>query len=366
MRRDRQTISVSEPRNLLVAIRRRPAMYIGGMDMSGLINYLLSPVAMLLAHGAKRIDVTVNDGFEIGSDVVIAVEQTDDGRITPFQELRPPGTSTGYQEIEPVSTPHDYPDTRLTMLNALSEQLSVSVDTGALLQKVSFIRGDLESYSATESTDYLKGTVLRFEPDCSIFTVTDLSPAILTSYLRRFSYFHEGVRFTLTQKGDRHEFFVEDGIAELFTAISTPYQLMHEPIHIVAHEGSLDLKVVMAYHNWKTNHLWSFINNGRAVKGGTHEQGLTQGLKRLREKLDLTEDFNNGVVAVAFMRYPGATWDGATRHKISNFELKRMVSRLVVSGVALWLEKRPDVETQIRQLQTFSFPDTWNEDILKS
>jgi len=249
------------------------------------------------------------------------------------------------------------------MLNALSEQLSVSVDTGALLQKVSFTRGDLESYSSTESTDYLKGTVLRFKPDYSIFTVTELSPAIFASYLRRLSYLHEGVRFTLIMEGDRQEFFAEDGIAELFTAVATPYQLMHEPIHIVAREGSLDLKVVMAYHNWKTNHLWSFINNGRAVEGGTHEQGLTQGFKRLKEKLDLPEDFNNGVVAIASLRYPGVVWEGCIKSKVGNSELKGMVSRLVVSEVALWLEKRPVVEAQIRQLQTFTFPEAWREDL---
>ncbi len=115
----------------------------------------------------------------------------------------------------------------------------------------------------------------------------------------------------------------------------------------------------MAYHSWKDSHLWSFVNHGRAVEGGTHEQGLLQGLKRVKKKLDLPEDFNNGVVAIASLRYPCAVWEGAARYKVSNPELKTMVSRLVVSEMVLWLEKHPDVEAQIRQLQTFSFPDTW-------
>ncbi len=118
---------ISEPLEGLDPIRRRPAMYIGSMDLVGLIRYLVFPVAMLLRHGAKRIDVTVNDGFEIGSDAVIAVEQTDDGRIAPFQEMRAYGIGHGWES---------------TVLTALSEQLFVSVDTGAHLQKMIFSRGD--------------------------------------------------------------------------------------------------------------------------------------------------------------------------------------------------------------------------------
>ncbi|MBC8103802.1 MAG: hypothetical protein H7Z41_14605 [Cytophagales bacterium] len=328
----------------LDAIRKRPAMYVGSTALFGFINYLVCPVALFLAHGAKRIDATVKDGFEIQSDVIIRIERTEDGRIAPFQQIRQVGMGHNFEA---------------TVLTALSEELSVSVQTGSHLEEWQFVKGVLASHRSMEAHDGIQGTTLRFKPDTSIFTVTEVSQAVFASYFRRLSFLHEGVRFALSVGGDRQEFFTVNGMAELFTAISAPYQLMHEPVHIAASEGTLSLQVVMAYHSWKANHLWCFINNGRAVEGGTHEQGFSQALKRLKRQLNLPEGFDHGVVAVASIQYPEATWEGCLKARIGNPELRTMVSRLVVNEVVEWLSHHPSVEEQIRQMQTFRFPEAW-------
>lgn len=330
----------------LDAIRRRPAMYVGSTAAFGFINYLVCPVALLLAHSAKRVDATVKNGFEIRSDALIPIERIEDGRIAPFQQIRQFGMGHSFEA---------------TVLTALSEELYVSVQTGSQLEEWQFVKGVLASHRSVETQQGIPGTTLRFKPDHTIFTVTEVPQAAFASYFRRLSFLHEGVRFTLCVGDDKQEYFAENGMAELFTAISAPYQLMHEPIHIVAHEDSLDLQVVMAYHSWKTNHLWCFINNGLAVEGGTHEQGFVKALKRLKRQLHLSEDFNNGVVAVASTRYPRTTWEGCIKARIGNPELKPMVSRLVVSEVVQWLSNHPSVEAQIRQMQTFQFPDAWSD-----
>ena len=320
-------------------------MYVGSTALFGFINYLVCPVALLLAHGATRIDVHVEEGFDIRSDAVIPIERNEEGRIAPFQEIRLAGRGHSLEA---------------TVLNALSQELSVSVSTGAGVEELRFSRGVLTSERTTETPEALRGTTLRFQPDVTIFTVTNVSQTAFASYLRRLSYLHEGVRFTLTVSGDRQEYFAFDGITDLFTALAAPYQLMHEPMRIAAHEGGLDLQIILAYHSWKENHLWCFINNGRAVDGGTHEKGLVQALKRLKQKLELPPNFQNGVVAVAFMRYPGAVWEGCIKARIGNPELKPMVSRLVVNEVMKWLNNHPDVEAQVRKLETFHFPEVWS------
>jgi hypothetical protein len=108
-------IVMSELHEQLQAIRRRPAMYVGSTALFGFINYLVCPVALLLAHGAKRIDANVNDGLEISSDALIQVERTDGGLIAPFQEIRSAGAGHSFEA---------------TVLNALSQELHVSVNTG--------------------------------------------------------------------------------------------------------------------------------------------------------------------------------------------------------------------------------------------
>ncbi len=353
-----EATKVLEYPDIVTAVRANVPMYVGGTGLFGFVHYLVSPVALLLACGAKRLDVRVENGFEIRSDVVIPVERTLEGSIVPFQTIRSLPGGPGRNRVD------------ATVLTALSQELSVTVDNGAQVQEWRFVQGVLDSHhtvGTTEATDSVPGTTLRFVPDQTLLTVTDLSPSAFESYLRRLSYLHEGVHFSFTMGGERREYHTQQGMLELFQGLAAPYQLMHEPIHLVAHvpaaapsRGDLDLEVVMAYHSWKENHIWSFINRGRSVEGGTHEQGFTQALKVLKRKLDLPDSFNNAVVAVLAIRYPGATWEGCLKAKIGNPELRTMVSRSVVDGVLKWLDEHPAVEAQIRQLQTFQFPEAWS------
>lgn len=183
---------------------------------------------------------------------------------------------------------------------------------------------------------------------------------VFESYFRRLSYLHAGVRFSMNLHGENREFFAEHGIRDLFTAISSPYQVLHEPIYLTASEGKLELKLVMAYQSWSDHHLWCFINYGRAVEGGTHQKGLLHALKQLKKKLDLPERFNNGVVAVMWLRYPEVHWEGCIKAKIANPELKAMVSQMVVDETVEWVQNHPDVAAQLQQLERFTFPGVWD------
>jgi DNA gyrase/topoisomerase IV subunit B len=329
--------------SFIEAVRKRPGMYVGSTALFGFINYLVCPISLLLAQGAKHIDVTATDAFEITADVHIKVEQTDEG-IVPFQINH--STSEG----------HSFEG---TVLNALSQELQVEVKTTSEKKEWHFIKGVLASHKEANVQRDSSGTILRFIPDSSIFTICQLSPAIFESYFRRLSFLHKGVHFSLTSGNSKQEFFAAEGIADLFKAISSPYQLMHEPIRFIGHKGKLTLECALAYQSWSENHLWCFINNGRAVEGGTHEEGFLLALKRLKKKLNLPEHCKNGVVLVASIRYPDVVWEGCIKNKIHSPELKPMIAELVIDEIVRWLQSRPDVLTQIKQLQTFQFPDAW-------
>jgi DNA gyrase subunit B len=330
------------------AVRKRPGMYVGSTGFFGFVNYLVCPIALLLGRRPTRIAIAAGDGgFAVESDVAIPIEETSRGGFAPFEEISNPGPGHGFEGA---------------VLNALSERLTVEVRHGDRAETLTFRRGTRESHrAATVPSDGPK-TNLKFVPDTSIFTVTDLSPAIFRSYLRRLSFLYRGTRFSIAFGGESQEFHAGRGILDLFESVAAPYQLLHEPIHIVAEDGPLQLETVFAHHSWKENGLWCFINNGRAVLGGTHEKGFHDALDQLYRRFELRKSpkaHRNGVVGIMSIQYPDAVWEGCIKATIGNPELRGMVSNLVVRCAAEWLESHPEVAEQFRHLETFQFPDAW-------
>ncbi|MDG3007530.1 hypothetical protein [Paludisphaera mucosa] len=331
------------------AVRKRPGMYVGDRGFFGFIQYLVCPVVLTLSRGAKRVAVTVEaGGFVVESDAVVPIGESTSGRLVPFEEC-------------PVSRPgHDFEG---TVLNALSERLTVEVREGRRLVTLAFRRGALESRREMEVRSEEPGTTLRFVPDTSIFTITDLSPEIFRSYLRRLSFLHHGVRFSLNVGGDVREYFAPRGIVDLFDSVAAPYQLLHEPIHFVAEEGDLRLEAAFAYQSWTGDAVCCFINNGRAVEGGTHEQGLKDALHRIYRDFKLPKSLKadrNGVVGVVSIRYPGAVWEGCIKARIGNPELREMVRDLFIRGALEWQRDHPEVAKQLPKIRTFAFPEIWS------
>jgi len=338
----------TENPSLVEFVRKRPAMFVGSTAFFGFINYLVCPIAQLLGQRPTRIAIVAGDGgFVVESDVAIPIEELPSGRFAPFEEILNLGHGHSFEG---------------TVLNALSERLTVEVQQVDRTETLAFCRGTCVSHHS--ATDQSSGPhiTLRFVPDTSIFTVTDLSPEIFKSYLRRLSFLHRGVRFSIAFGEETHEYYAERGIVNLCASVTAPYQLLHEPIHIVAEDGPLRLEAVFAYHSWKENGLWCFINNGRAVEGGTHEMGLHDALDQLSRKFKLPgtrKADRNGVVGIMSIQYSDTVWEGCIKAKIGNPELRGMVCNLVVQRATEWVQSRPDVAEQIQHLETFQFPDAW-------
>jgi DNA gyrase subunit B len=333
------------------AVRKRPGMYVGDKAFFGFIQYLVCPVALLLSRRATRVAVAVDvDGFVVESDAVVPIRESASGRLLPFENMSDPDSEPG----------HHFEG---TVLNALSERLTVEVRNGGRLEALAFRRGVRESRREAEAGAEGGGTILRFAPDASIFTVLDLSPEIFRSYLRRLSFLHRGVRFSLAAGGEVREYYAGRGILDLFEAVAAPYQILHEPVHFAAEEGDLRIETAFAYQSWSNHAMICFINNGRAVEGGTHEQGLKDALDRLYRDLKLpkaSKTYRNGVVGVTSIRYPGAVWEGCIKARVGSPELREKVRDLFLRGASDWLEAHPDVARRFPHLRTFQFPDAWS------
>jgi hypothetical protein len=275
------------------AIRLRPAMYVGSTEAFGFSYYLLCPIALFLLLRPTCISVSHRGGgFQIESDVAVPIDTSTDGKLSPFEA--PMKSAPGFGIVGEI-------------LNALSQSLSVEIQQGQERDALEYRYGTRVSHEVTKVDASCSHTTLNFVPDSTILNVTTISPAVLTSYLRRQSFFYPGVRFTYSNEAETQEFYSERGLVDLFMGVSAAYQLVHEPFHIVAEEGSTRLEAVFAYHCGRENIVSCFINNFRPFGGGTHEQGFLDALAQLVEKLEVPRDwegFPNGVVGLLSLQYP--------------------------------------------------------------
>lgn len=341
----------SDALSVINEIRRRPAMYLGSVQFFGLVNYLVTPVAMLLKRQPTQLAISADEGaFIVEADVALPVEPPPPRRgtvrkVTLFEEVGPGHDSDG------------------CVLNALSETLKVEIRQADYTARLAFHRG------VREEGEWIPGqrdgprTTMVFTPDASIFEVTEVSGAVFTSYLRRLSYLYQGVRFSLRAGAQTQEFYAEKGIVDLFRVVTAPYQLMHEPIHFIAEHGELRIEAIFAYHSWIERIVWCFINYGRAAEGGTHEEGLDDALNQIYTKFKLPDqpkkDRRNGVIGIVSIRYPKTVWAGCVKARVGNPELRRMVRDLVVKGATDWLEAHPDVLKDMQKMEIFRFADWW-------
>lgn len=348
--RERSTVTDSSPegiafQNHIESIRKRTSMYVGSTTQFGFINYLVCPVALLVSLKPRHICVTAADGFEISCDVPLEISEKD-GQMVPFECASAFTNGAGLDGV---------------VLNALSVQLTVRITNDTTTQVLQYVRGIRTAHSTSPASGDV-GTSFCFQPDEDILKVTSLPATIFESFLRRLSFLNEGITFSLTADGGTQSWQSDQGMLDLFTAIIAPYQIMHEPLQFRATDGDLELEVVMAFQSWVDDDMLCFMNRGRAVAGGTHEEGLRNGLRRLKRRLKLDTQFRgdfNGVVGVASIIYPHAVWEGCIKEKVGNPELVKMVSQLVLDNAFDWIDRHPHVADQLQQMEIFQHPDFW-------
>ncbi len=323
-------------------IQKRPAMYIGGVDFFGFIQYIVSAFDLLMDHGATWIEIQVDDKIKMSSDARIDVVVNDKGEIEPFEAFR--------------DLPKQHmPDAAI--ITALSEELKVSIENGKDAIEIQFLDGDRESFTQEKINSDSAFVHLEFSPNDLIFSVTSLSPEIFHSYCRRMSLLHSGIAFRIVENNAIKEYYSNQGIQDLFKAITTPYQILHKPITIKESEGDLALEVIFAYQSWSGNNIWSFVNNGRVPDGGTHEVGLLRAMGQLdKNPKNLRQ---NGILAVLNITYPQATYEGCLKSRISNVELGDQVAQLVKRGITEWLKNNSDEAKYFPIMEGFQFAPMW-------
>ena len=354
----------------LEAVRKRPGMYIGSTGPAGLHHLVYeivdNSIDEALAGYCDNIQVSILEGN--------VIEVRDNGRGIPVgiqPKLGIPavtvvftilhaggkfgGESSGYKVSGGLH------GVGASVVNALSEWLTVEVRNGEGIYQQSFKRGvaDGDLQRVGDTTE--KGTTVRFKADPLMFETCEYEYEILLTRLREQAFLNAGVRITIADKRNviediGEELCYEGGLKSYVEYLNRNKTSLHEAIHIKTATENSTADVAIQYNDSYTEDLVSFANNIHTPDGGTHETGFKNAMTRVfndfgRAKGYIKEkdenlsgnDVREGLTAVISIKVTEAQFEGQTKAKLGNTEIKGLVEKLVYEKLSDFFEENPAI-----------------------
>ncbi len=353
----------------LEAVRIRPAMYIGSTGETGLHHLVYevvdNSVDEALAGYCSEIAVTIH----IDNSVTVV----DNGRGIPV-EPHPSGPSSaevvltklhagGKFDKKAYKVSGGLHGVGISVVNALSEDLEVEIWRDHKVYRQSYRRGEPVAPLAETGVTDRRGTKVTFKPDLQIFETTSLSFDTLSQRLRELSFLNKGVLITLEDErdGKKHRFQYEGGIASYVEHLNRNKQVLHErPILIEGTREGVAIEIALQWNDGYAENLYSFANNINTHDGGSHLTGfkgaLTRSLNSYATSAGLAkdlpdpiqgEDTREGLTAVISVKVPNPQFEGQTKGKLGNTEVKGLVESLVNERLAAYLEENPQAARRL-------------------
>ncbi|HEU4363955.1 MAG TPA: DNA topoisomerase (ATP-hydrolyzing) subunit B [Candidatus Krumholzibacteria bacterium] len=352
----------------LEAVRKRPAMYIGSTDIHG-VHHLVyevvdNSVDEALAGHATEIEVVIHENN--------TVSVTDDGRGIPV-DMHPTQHRPAVEVV--MTTLHaggkfdrdsykvsgGLHGVGVSVVNGLSEWLEVEIHRDGRQYTQRYERGvpasDLRDLGPTDH----RGTKVTFFPDDQIFEKVDYQYETLAQRLRELAFLTKGLKIVLddqrAQKPRRQVFQYEGGIVSFVKYIDTAKSLLiPQPIFIQAEKDGIQVEVALQYTDGYAENVFSFANNINTIEGGTHLVGFKAALTRTinnyaaarnlfkKERVTLGgDDVREGLTAVVSVKIPEPQFEGQTKTKLGNSEVKGIVEAVVGDGLKEYLEENPSI-----------------------
>jgi DNA gyrase subunit B len=350
----------------LDAVRKVPSMYIGNTNIEGLHHLVYELVDNSIDEALEGHCDTIS--VTIHRDNSVAVE--DNGRGIPVALHKGENMSAlevvltklhagGKFDKDTYRFSAGLHGVGLSVVNALAEYLEVEIRRGGKVYFQRYERGvrasDLQVVGNTEKT----GTKVRFRPDSTIFETMEFSHEILSQRMREISFLNNGIHIVLTdeRKAKRLEFKHEGGISAFVKYLNqNKVILFEEPIYITGSKPGLDsFGVAVQYNDGYNENIYSFVNNINTHEGGSHVAGfrsaLTRSINNFAQYKRLTkdketisgDDVKEGLVAVINLKIQNPQFEGQTKGKLGNSEVKGLVESFLNEKLTEYLELNQDV-----------------------
>jgi len=357
----------------LEAVRKRPAMYIGSTATNGLHHLVYevvdNSIDEALAGYCNEINVIIHE------DNSITVE--DNGRGIPVELHQKQNKSAAEVVMTVLHAGGKFDDdgdgaykvsgglhgVGVSVVNALSSQLDLEIRRNGKVHKQSYKRGVPIDPLRIDGETIKRGTKITFWPDNEIFETPDFSFSTLSQRLRELAFLNAGVSIKITDDRTEksNEFIYEGGIRSFVEYLNRAKSPLHQqPIYIHGEKGGAEIEIAIQYNDGYDEKIFSFANNINTHEGGTHLSGFKGALTRTMNnyvaannllknvKVAITgDDMREGIAAVISIKIPDPQFEGQTKTKLGNSEVKGYVETLMNEQLAIFLEENPQVAKKV-------------------
>ena len=353
----------------LEAVRKRPAMYVGSTGPDGLHHLVYEVVdnsidEALAGHCTEvRVHLHIDDSATV----------TDNGRGIPTEMHRDGKPAAeivltklhagGKFDNDAYKVSGGLHGVGISVVNALSEWLELEIWRQGTVYAQTYNRGKpTAEFRETGHTDR-RGTKVHFKPDSTIFEITTLSFDVLSARLRELAFLNKGLEITInSEREDKsHTFHYTGGIISFVEHLNEKKNLLHDKvIYFEGVRDGVDLQIALQYNDTYREQIFAFANNINTHEGGTHLSGLKAALTRtinnyatstnlakdLKENLS-GDDIREGMVCVISVKLSQPQFEGQTKTKLGNSEVKGIVETLVNDGLQAYLDQNPAIARKI-------------------
>ena len=354
----------------LSAVRKRPAMYVGNTGIEGLHH---------LVH--ELVDNSIDEalaGYCHQIQVIIHIDNSvtvrDDGRGIPVDIHEKEGLpavevvmtklhSGGKFDNQSYKISGGLHGVGLSVVNALSEFIDLEIRRDGKVYHQIYERGDVKTKLEITGKTKNTGTQIRFKPDSEIFETVNFSFDVLSQRLRELAFLNKGLSISIEDERveKRHDFFYKGGILSFIEYLNKNKNCIHsKPVYIQGVKNGIDVEIALQYNDGYSENLFSFANNINTHEGGFHLIGFktaltrtinqyaasTNLLKGIKENIT-GDDTREGLVGVISVKIPEPQFEGQTKTKLGNSEVKGLVEALVNEKLGSYFEENPSVARKL-------------------
>jgi len=354
----------------LEAVRKRPAMYIGSTSKEGLHHLVYEVVDNSIDEAAAGFCDTITVKIRVDNSIVV----DDNGRGIPVDMHKGEGVSAAEVAMTRLHAGGKFSNDTykisgglhgvgVSVVNALSKtcELEVRRDGNVYRQtyKIGVPDGPLQMVGKTKG----RGTKVAFLPDDEIFEETEFSYDVIANRLRELAFLNSGVKITLVdERTDKSsEFFYKGGIVSFVEYINRNKKVLHkDPIYVAGAREDCAVEVALQYNETYLENIFSFANSINTVEGGMHMVGFRSALTRVFNNYATSnkfikdgkeslrgEDLREGLACVISVKVRNPQFEGQTKTKLGNSDVKGLVEGIVYEKIGSYLEENPSIAKQI-------------------
>jgi DNA gyrase subunit B len=363
---DESSIDVLEG---LEPVRLRPSMYIGNVDVAGLHHLVYEVVdnsvdeAMAGYCNTVRVVIHLDGSISVednGRGIPVGIHKTE--KVPAVEVVLTKLHAGGKFDNDAYKVSGGLHGVGVSVVNALSAELNIEIYQGGKIYFQTFARGiKISELRVIGETDK-KGTKVHFKPDDTIFNTVEFNFDTLTRRIRELAFLNKGLKFTIEDERieQKKEFQYNGGIVSFVEYLNRHHSALHEPILIDGERNDVQIEVAIQYNDTYNEKIFSFANNINTVEGGFHLIGFKSALtramnqyaangnipKNLQSKIS-GEDVREGLTAIISIRIKNPQFEGQTKTKLGNSDVKGLVESLVNEKLSIFLEENPGIAKKI-------------------